>query len=68
VIDLQRDGLVLVDFRGLPPPGSGRVYEVCHPKKGNPVPAASFCRNSNGAKVVLRKPVAGTAHRMAVTQ
>src|SRR2546427_548669 len=54
VIDLKRDGLVLVDFRGLPPPGSGRVYEVwLIPAKGNPVPAAVFVPDSNGAKVVL---------------
>lgn len=54
VIDLKSDGLVLVDFRGLPSPGSGRVYEVwLIPGKGDPVPAAVFVPDSNGAKVVL---------------
>ncbi len=54
VIDLRSDGVALVDFRGLPPPGSGRVYEVwLIPAKGDPVPAAVFVPDSNGAKVVL---------------
>jgi|SRR5467141_1351121 len=68
VIDLQRDGLVLVDFRGLPPPGSGRVYEVwLIPTKGNPVPAAVFVPDSNGAKVVLVNQSLGGYTVMAVT-
>ena len=54
VIDLRTDGVALVDFRGLPPPGSGRVYEVwLIPAKGDPVPAAVFVPDSNGTKVVL---------------
>jgi anti-sigma-K factor RskA len=54
VIDLKSDGLALVDFRGLPPPGAGRVYEVwLIPGKGDPVPAAVFVPDSNGAKVVI---------------
>src|SRR5438128_1262557 len=68
VIDLQRDGLVLVDFRGLPPPGSGRVYEVwLIPAKGNPVQAAVFVPDSNGAKVVLVNQSLGGYTVMAVT-
>ena len=54
VIDLRSDGLVLIDFRGLPQPGTGRVYEVwLIPAKGSPVPAAVFVPDSNGDKVVL---------------
>ena len=54
VIDLRSDGVALVDFRGLPAPGSGRVYEVwLIPAKGDPVPAAVFVPDGNGAKVVL---------------
>ena len=54
VIDLKADGLALVDFRGLPPAGSGRVYEVWLIRSGaNPEPVAVFVPDSNGAKVVL---------------
>jgi len=54
VIDLKKDGVVLVDFRGLPQPGSGRVYEVwLIPAKGSPVAAAVFVPDSNGSRVVL---------------
>jgi len=68
VIDLKSDGLALVDFRGLPQPGSGRVYEVwLIPGGGNPVPVAVFVPDSNGAKVVLvDRALAGYAV-MAVT-
>ncbi len=54
VIDLKADGLALVDFRGLPPAGSGRVYEVWLIRSGaNPEPVAVFVPDTNGAKVVL---------------
>ena len=54
VIDLKSDGLALVDFRGLPQPGTGRVYEVwLIPSTGNPQPVAVFVPDSNGARVVL---------------
>ncbi len=54
VIDLKTDGLALVDFRGLPPPGGGRVYELwLIPPQGSPVPAAVFVPDSNGSRVVL---------------
>lgn len=68
VIDLRSDGVALIDFRGLPPPGSGRVYEVwLVPSKGDPVPAAVFVPDSNGAKVVLvNRSLAGYSV-MAVT-
>jgi anti-sigma-K factor RskA len=68
VIDLKADGLALVDFRGLPQPGSGRVYELwLIPKGGNPEPEAVFVPDTNGAKVVLvNRSLAGYAV-MAVT-
>ncbi|HKW70516.1 MAG TPA: anti-sigma factor [Candidatus Dormibacteraeota bacterium] len=69
VIDLRQDGVALVDFRGLPAPRSGRVYEVwLIPAKGDPVPAAVFVPDSNGAKVVLvNRSLAGYTV-MAVTE
>ena len=68
VIDLKADGLALVDFRGLPPPGTGRVYEVwLIPKGGSPESVAVFVPDSNGGKVVLvNRSLAGYAV-MAVT-
>ena len=54
VIDLRSGGVALVDFRGLPAPGSGRVYELwLVPAKGDPVPVGVFVPDTNGAKVVL---------------
>jgi anti-sigma-K factor RskA len=54
VIDLKSDGVALVDFRGLPQPGAGRVYEVwLIPSGGNPVPVAVFVPDSNGARTVV---------------
>ncbi len=68
VIDLRSDGVALVDFTGLPSPGAGRVYEVwLIPPKGDPVPAAVFVPDGNGARVVLiSRSVSGYA-QMAVT-
>ncbi len=68
VIDLKADGLALVDFRGLPQPGAGRVYEVwLIAKGGNPESVAVFVPDSNGGKVVLvNRSLAGYAV-MAVT-
>lgn len=68
VTDLRSDGLALVDFRGLPPPGEGRVYEIwLIPAGGSPVPAAVFVPDTNGSKVVLvSRSLAGYAV-MAVT-
>ena len=68
VVDLKTDGVALVDFRGLPPPGANRVYEVwLIPSKGSPVPAAVFVPDSNGSRVVLvNRSLSGYAV-MAVT-
>lgn len=68
VIDLRTDGLALVDFRGLPALGSGRVYEVWLIRSGgNPEPAAVFVPDSNGAKVVLVSRSLAGYSVMAVT-
>jgi anti-sigma-K factor RskA len=54
VVELRADGLALVDFRGLPALGQGRVYELwLVPGKGDPVPAGVFVPDAAGAKVVL---------------
>ena len=68
VIDLKSDGLALVDFRGLPQPGQGRVYELWLIRDGSsPEPVTVFVPDSNGAKVVLvNRPLAGYSV-MAVT-
>jgi anti-sigma-K factor RskA len=68
VVDLRSDGVVLVDFAGLPSPGAGRVYEVwLIPAKGSPVAAAVFVPDANGARTVLiNRSLSGYAE-MAVT-
>ena len=68
VVDLKTDGVALVDFRGLPPAGANRVYELwLIPARGNPVPAAVFVPDSNGAKVVLVNRSLSGYTTMAVT-
>lgn len=69
VVDLRSDGVALIDFRGLPALGPGRVYEVwLVPAKGDPVPAAVFVPDADGAKVVVvDRSLAGYAV-MAVTE
>ncbi len=68
VIDLKADGVALVDFRGLPQPGSGRVYEVwLIPKGGSPEAVAVFVPDSNGGKVVLVNRSLARYAVMAVT-
>ena len=68
VVDLREDGVALVDFRGLPDPGDGRVYQIwLIPAKGAPVGAAVFVPDSNGAKVVLVNESLSGYTTMAVT-
>ena len=68
VVDLKSDGVALVDFRGLPPPGANRVYEVwLVPSKGDPVPAAVFVPDGNGSRVVLVNRSLSGYSVMAVT-
>lgn len=68
VIDLRADGLALVDFRGLPQLGAGRVYEVWLIRHGGaPEAAAVFVPDSNGSKVVLVNRALTGYSVMAVT-
>jgi anti-sigma-K factor RskA len=68
VIDLRADGVALVDFSGLPAPGTGRVYEIwLIPAKGDPVAAAVFVPDSNGARIVLVNRSLAGYMQMAVT-
>ena len=68
VVDLKNEGVAFVDFRGLPPPGADRVYEVwLVPSKGDPVPAAVFVPDSNGSRVVLISRSLSGYSVMAVT-
>lgn len=68
VIDLKVDGVALVDFNGLPPLASGKVYELwLITPGGHPDSAAVFVPDSNGGKVVLvGLPLKGYS-QMAVT-
>ena len=68
VVDLREDGVALVDFRGLPEPGDGRVYQIwLIPPKGDPVGAAVFVPDTEGAKVVLVNHSLSGYTTMAVT-
>jgi len=68
VVDLKSDGVALVDFRGLPPAGANRVYEIwLVPSRGDAVPAAVFVPDSNGSKVVLVNRSLSGYSVMAVT-
>jgi anti-sigma-K factor RskA len=68
VIDLKNDGIVLVDFRALPPLQAGKVYEVWLVTPSNRAdPAAVFVPDSNGGKVVLVNRSLSGYSVMAVT-
>jgi anti-sigma-K factor RskA len=68
VIDLKSDGVVLIDFRGLPALPPGKVYEVWLVTPGGHAdPAAVFVPDSNGGKVVLVSRSLGGYNVMAVT-
>ncbi len=68
VIDLKSDGVVLIDFSGLPQLDSGRVYEIwLITPAGGADPAGVFVPDSNGSKFVLvGKSLAGYK-QMAIT-
>jgi anti-sigma-K factor RskA len=54
VIDLKSDGIVLIDFKGMPALPAGKVYEVWLINAGGHAdPAGVFVPDSNGSKVVL---------------
>jgi anti-sigma-K factor RskA len=68
VINLRSDGVVLVDFSGLPQLDSGKVYEIWLITAGGRAdPAGVFVPDANGSKFVLvAKSLSGYA-QMAVT-
>jgi anti-sigma-K factor RskA len=69
VIDLKSDGVALVDFKGLPPIQSGKVYEVwLITASGRADPAAVFVPDSNGSKVVLVSQSLSGYSQMAITR
>jgi Anti-sigma-K factor rskA len=69
VIDLKSDGVALVNFTGLPPVQSGRVYEVWLVTAGGRAdPAAVFVPDSNGSKVVLVNQSLSGYTQMAITR
>jgi anti-sigma-K factor RskA len=69
VIDLKSDGVTLVDFTGLPPVPSGKVYEVwLITPSGRADPAAVFVPDSNGSKVVVVNQSLSGYSVMAVTR
>ena len=68
VVDLRSDGVTLVDFKGLPQPEYGKVYEIWLVTADKvAVPAAVFTPDQDGSKVVvLTRPLAGF-RAMAIT-
>ena len=54
VTSFQREGITLVDFRGMPQPTAGRVYELWMvDKDGKPIPGPVFSPEPDGSKVLL---------------
>lgn len=54
VVDLKSEGVALVTFSHLPPPPTGKVYEVwLITPGGTAVPAAVFTPDQNGSKLVV---------------
>jgi hypothetical protein len=53
-VHLDRDGLTLVDFKQMPPPQAGQVYELwLITTDGRALPAATFAPDADGSRVVL---------------
>lgn len=68
VTSFPKDGVTLVDFRGLAQPTSGRVYELwLIGKDGKPVPGAVFSPEPDGSKVVLVSRNLSGLQKLAVT-
>jgi anti-sigma-K factor RskA len=54
VFELRREGVTFVQFSGLPPIASDRVYELwLIPASGQPVPGAVFAPDLRGGQVVV---------------
>ena len=68
VIELRKDELALVDFSGLPPLATGKVYEVwLITSDGRPDAAGVFVPDSNGSKVVLVSQSLAGYSQIAIT-
>lgn len=68
VVELRQDGVTLVDFRALPAPDQGKVYELwLITAQGRPYPAGVFRPQDDGSyQLVLAKPLAAY-RKMGVT-
>jgi len=65
---VRRDGLALVDFRGMPQPPAGQVYELwLLTGDGRALPAGVFVPDSQGSRVVVLTQDLRGATRLAVT-
>jgi anti-sigma-K factor RskA len=68
VINLRSDALAVVDFSGLPQPGSGKVYEVwLITAGGHADPVGVFVPDPNGSKFVIVDTALAGYTQMAVT-
>jgi anti-sigma-K factor RskA len=69
VYELRQEGLTLVQFTGLPQPGSGRIFELwVISKDGHPDPAAVFAPDSVGSHVVVLARSLSGLKALAVTE
>jgi len=54
VFSLHQEAVIFVDFKGLPQPSPGRVYEVwIIPPSGAPLAAGTFVPDADGSKVLV---------------
>ena len=68
VIDLEGDGVALVDFKGLPSLAPGKVYELwLITSNSRADPAAVFVPDSNGTRVLVVSRTLTGYVTMAVT-
>ena len=67
-VALKRDGLTLIDFRDMPQPPAGKVYELWMiSADGTARPAGVFVPDADGARVVLLTRDLDGAKQLAVT-
>jgi anti-sigma-K factor RskA len=65
---LKQDGLTVVDFRDMPQPAAGQVYELwLLTGDGRALPAAVFVPDAQGSRVVVLTRDLGGARQLAVT-
>jgi anti-sigma-K factor RskA len=69
VTSFSRDGITLLDFRGMPQPAEGKVYEVwLIGADARPVPAAVFTPDPGGGYQLVLTRGLGGVNTVAVTQ